>query len=242
MPPIKLYFLQASRCIRVAWNLCELGISDYEVKFAPRVNNAAPADFKQAAGGLGKFPTLVDADQVFYESGNICEYLCDKYDTAHRLLPPPGSPERYKVLQWVHASEATVMLHGLACLYARWNQQDGDVSKTIAGLSKNVIKDLDYLQAELEMSGGKFLCGDKLTVADIMMQFSARFILERELGTQGGKWPEIERWLEECENTEGYKRAWIMNHYILEELVGGMISPSSSSAEYQLSKPLAQEG
>ncbi|GIZ43513.1 hypothetical protein CKM354_000673700 [Cercospora kikuchii] len=206
MPPIKLYFLQASRCIRTAWQLHELGL-DYELKFAPRVNNAAPADFKQEAGGLGKFPTLLDDGNVFYESGNICEYLSDKYDTSHRLLPAPGSPERYRVLQWVHASEATFMLHSLACLYARWNQQDGDVSKTIAGLSKNVIKDLDYLQAELDKSGGKFLCGDKLTVADIMMQFSARFILERELGTQGGKWPGIEKWLAECEGTEGYKKA-----------------------------------
>ena len=83
MPAIKLYFLQASRCIRTAWQLHELGLN-YELKFAPRVNNAAPADFKQEAGGLGKFPTLVDDGNVFYESGNICEWA-NSFD-GHTIL------------------------------------------------------------------------------------------------------------------------------------------------------------
>lgn len=74
MAKIKLYFLQASRCIRIAWLLEELGL-EYDVEFAPRENNAAPADFKKKAGGLGKFPTLIDGDLVLYESGNIAELV-----------------------------------------------------------------------------------------------------------------------------------------------------------------------
>lgn len=69
---IKLHFLQASRCIRTAWQLNELGL-DYDVNFSPRENGVAPAAFKQEAGGLGKFPTLEDDGVIFYESGNICE-------------------------------------------------------------------------------------------------------------------------------------------------------------------------
>lgn len=75
MPKITLYFLQASRCIRTAWLLEELGL-DYEVKFSPRENGVAPAAFKKEAGGLGKFPTLIDGDNVISESGNITEYAC----------------------------------------------------------------------------------------------------------------------------------------------------------------------
>ena len=73
MPKITLWFLQASRCIRTAWLLEELGL-DYEVKFSPRENGLAPAAFKQEAGGLGKFPTLQDGDLRIVESGNIAEY------------------------------------------------------------------------------------------------------------------------------------------------------------------------
>jgi glutathione S-transferase len=49
MPPITLYFLQASRCIRTAWLLEELGL-DYELVFSDRVNQKAPEDFKLASG------------------------------------------------------------------------------------------------------------------------------------------------------------------------------------------------
>lgn len=96
-----LHFLQASRSIRTAWHLEILQIP-YEVKFSPRTGNNGPAplEFKEAAGGLGKFPTLEveyegnrdgegnggdgeDGDggdrerkrEFLYESGNICEYV-----------------------------------------------------------------------------------------------------------------------------------------------------------------------
>lgn len=97
-----LHFLQASRSIRTAWHLEILQIP-YEVKFSPRTGNNGPAplEFKQAAGGLGKFPTLeVEYEnenernggdggdggedggkekhrEFLYESGNICEYVLD---------------------------------------------------------------------------------------------------------------------------------------------------------------------
>lgn len=259
-----LHFLQASRSIQTAWHLEILQIP-YEVKFSPRTGNNGPAplEFKEAAGGLGKFPTLEveyegnggkDGDrkrEFLYESGNICEYvfypslipkektnhslrdlfffliskklsryLSDTFDpqnTLH-LLPPPGTPLRYKTLQWIHASEATFLLHGLACLYVQWHQRDGDVQKTLQGLSGNVVKDLDYLeghfreqQQEEGGGGGGYIMGGKnITAADIMMQFSVRFILMRELGTQGverGRWERVERWLELCEGTESYKKA-----------------------------------
>lgn len=107
----------------------------------------------------------------------------------------------------MHAAEATFALHGLAILYARWNQKTGDVAETEAGMAKNVSRDLDYLESTLKQSGGKFLFGDKVTAADIMMHFSAVFILARELGTKGQKWPGVEKWIGDCEGTEAYGAA-----------------------------------
>ena len=73
MSDITLYFLQASRSIRTAWLLEELGL-DYTLKFAERIGQRAPDDFKAASGNpLGKFPTLRDGTLTVYESGAISE-------------------------------------------------------------------------------------------------------------------------------------------------------------------------
>ena len=73
-PSITVFFLQASRSIRTVWLLEELGVP-YEVKFADRVKQKAPQEFKDAAGNpMGKFPTIQDGELTLYESGAITEY------------------------------------------------------------------------------------------------------------------------------------------------------------------------
>jgi glutathione S-transferase len=136
-------------------------------------------------------------------------YLCETYDKSNRLLPT-DPVQRNKVRQWVHAAEATFALHGLGILYARWHVIDapeGTVERAEERMSANVQNDLSWLESELSLSSGKFLCGDHVTAADVMMQFSADFILMRELGTQGKEWPNINKWLDACKNTDSYKRA-----------------------------------
>ncbi|KAK5118527.1 hypothetical protein LTR62_003042 [Meristemomyces frigidus] len=206
MPPIIVYFLGASRSIRIAWLLEELGL-EYEVRGAEREGNKAPQWMKDEVGGLGKFPVLKDGEVLVTESGCIAEYLCDKYDSAHRLLPAIGDPERYRILQWVHAAEATFMLHSLAILYTRWNQPDGDVKATEKNLAMNVEKDLAFFQSELSKTPGKFLFGDDLCVADAMMEFSLDFILTRELGVKAQEWPEVEQYVRGCQETGTWAKA-----------------------------------
>jgi glutathione S-transferase len=82
MPNITLYFLQASRSIRIAWLLEELGLP-YEVKAWERDGNAAPLEFKEQCGHpLGKAPTLRDGDMTIYESGAIAEYALPLYSLS----------------------------------------------------------------------------------------------------------------------------------------------------------------
>lgn len=133
--------------------------------------------------------------------------MCDVYDKQHRLLPPVGEQKRYDILQWVHAAEATYALHGLAVLYARWFQQGGDVQKTEDGLGVNVQKDLDYLEAQLGKSSGKFLFGNEVTAADCMMEFTLDFIFARDLGTKGKQWPKVEQYLKDCQATQSWQKA-----------------------------------
>lgn len=114
----------------------------------------------------------------------------------------------------MHAAEG-YLVHSLAILYVRWHQTSGDVAKTEQGLSADVIKDMDYLEAELGRSNGRFLRGDEVTAADIMMQFSAGNTLVRELGTTGRRWPRVEKWYANCEARPAYKRAVEKTGYIL---------------------------
>lgn len=134
-------------------------------------------------------------------------YLCDTYDKQHKLLPAPGDPKRYAILQWVHAAEATYALHGLAVLYSRWFQQGGDPAATEEKLSGNVHKDMDYLASELSKSNGKFLLGDQVTAADTMMEFTVDFVFARELGTKGKQWEKIEQYKKDCQATQTWQKA-----------------------------------
>lgn len=73
------------------------------------------------------------------------------------------------------------------------------------GLSVNVRNDLDWLEAEVKDRG--YLVGEGLTAADVMMGFSIEFILARKLGTEGGEWPGVRKWLENVQRREAYTRA-----------------------------------
>ncbi len=106
------------------------------------------------------------------------------------------------------------MLHALAITYTRWNapkhvHEAGDVETMEKGMSVNVQNDFNWLESELDRGSGKFLVGDEITAADVMMMFSVEFILARGLGTKGcdTKWPKTREWLQACKDTEAYRRA-----------------------------------
>lgn len=235
-PNITLYFLNASRSIRIAYLLEALKLP-YTLVSADRApNGLAPPDFKarireEAGQPLAKSPTLKDEDVVVTESGAIVEYLLEKYDVEGNLMPLSGQEgqaknNRAKVREWLYAAEGTLMLHAMAILYTRWKVPEDqanrqDLIRTMEeGLAVNVHNDFDWLESELRAQKGKgWLVSDGLTAADIVMQFSVQFIMERKLGVGGrseGKWPEVEAWLKRTEGTEAYRRAVERTGYTLD--------------------------
>lgn len=73
-PNITLYFLGASRAIRIAWLLEELALP-YKLEVSPRAaNGLAPPEFKaKIPTSLGKSPAIKDGEIVVQESGAIAE-------------------------------------------------------------------------------------------------------------------------------------------------------------------------
>ena len=134
-------------------------------------------------------------------------YLEAKYDKQHKLLAEDVAT-RFATLRWVHAAEASFMLFALPVTYTMWFGGDHEAAKEqiIKGLGKNIVAALTNLEEELQKSNGKFLIGEKLSIADIMVHFSVQFMLAR--GIDGGKkWTRLEQWLKDCEATEGYQKA-----------------------------------
>ena len=219
---VKVFFLQASRSIRAVWLLEELGIP-YSLDVNERFDyvKLAPQDFKDRCGSpMGKFPVVYDDDEQLIESGAILQHLCDKYDAKEgRLLPlmdfsnAKQTRERDDVIMWRHAAEGTIMLHGLAILYAKWQfpaelakKHPEAVEEMVGKLKPNVTNDLKWVERSLNENDG-WLVGGKLTAADIMMEFSIDFMLARELVAKKGDFPVVDKWLERCHQIDSYKRA-----------------------------------
>ncbi len=104
-------------------------------------------------------------------------------------------------------SIATKILRGLtACfqlLYARWRipkAASEHLPEMEKGLSPNIQNDLNWLESE--GAGRQCLVGNDVTAADILMGFSIESIFARKLGTEGGDWPNVRKWLEGLQQRE----------------------------------------
>ena len=73
-------------------------------------------------------------------------------------------------------------------------------------LSVNVHNDLNWLESELS-DGRTWLVGGDVSAADIMMGFNTEFMFARKLGTEGGDWPNVKKWLERVKGREAYLKA-----------------------------------
>ncbi|CCT71989.1 related to GTT1-glutathione S-transferase [Fusarium fujikuroi IMI 58289] len=211
-PDITLYFLNASRAIRIAWLLEELDIS-YKLVTSPRAaNGLAPPEFKaKIPTRLGSSPVIQDGDLVIQESGAIVEYLIESYDSASRLLPQE-TYARASVREWIQASEGTFMMNAVPIIMARMGMPKEAaqyVSGLEAAIAPRVHEAMQWFEAELESgpTKGQFIVGTGLTAADIMMGFSIECIFAMKLGTESQDWPLISKWLANIKERKAYRTA-----------------------------------
>ena len=175
-----VHHLENSRSQRILWLLEELGVA-YEIKFYKRdeKTSLAPPELLDVHP-LGKSPVVTDDDITVAESGAIAEYLLGKYDDGH-LLPAEGTPERRDCTYWLHYAEGSFQpLMLLSLIMNRIETAPmpffikpiakGIVAKVRGNfLASNVQRNLDFVESTLGKT--TWLCGDKLTAADIQMSF-----------------------------------------------------------------------
>lgn len=107
---------QNSRSFRCVWLFEELQIP-YELVYAKRENNRAPAHFK-AKHVMGKAPLLVleDGNTMVIESSAICEYVLHTSATPEQKQQYMGGGSEAQaaiVRSWASWAEGTLMTHAI---------------------------------------------------------------------------------------------------------------------------------
>jgi glutathione S-transferase len=77
----------------------ELGIAYELVRLDPSKGETRTAAHL-ARQPLGHVPALEDGDVTIFESAAICLWLAERHPEG-RLLPPPATPERARLYQWL---------------------------------------------------------------------------------------------------------------------------------------------
>ena len=149
--------------------------------------------------------------------------MLENYDTNHKLDGTSSKETRQKVLEFIHASEATIMLHCLAILYLRASApaatsppSSSTIDQMACALATNVRRDLDWLESELGKNGGEYLAGE-FSAADTMMIFGILFIFKRDLtcGKELSEWENLNKWVERCTSRESWKKAVEKTGFVL---------------------------
>ncbi|KAL8817928.1 MAG: hypothetical protein Q9223_003334 [Gallowayella weberi] len=229
---VVLYWLEKSRAQRILWLLEELKV-DYELKTYKRNNMLAPPEFKKVHP-LGKAPLLsVQAEGaseplILAESGLIIEYLIEHFG-------PSLAPKRYQegkegqvqgeTEEWlryryfIHYAEGTLMPFLVTALVLRTIREKSPffikpIANAITGnvetmfLTPNLENNFNFLESKIKSApdGGGYLCGSKLTGADIMLSFPLGASKGRA-GLTKEKYPALFEYVNRLEAMESNKKA-----------------------------------
>ena len=174
---MKLYEFAPTRSIRARWALQELGVS-----FEAVTVNLVAGEHRDprflAINPAGKLPVLVDGDMVLTESVAIVLYLAEKYPERGLIPADPG--QRAQVYRWLlfTATELEQPLWRIArhtMLYPEHQRLPGDVP-----IARQEFKAMAAVLEE-HMQGRRFVVGDGLTAADLVLAYTLDWADEIEL-------------------------------------------------------------
>ena len=210
---LTVHHLENSRSQRVLWLLEELGAPYEIVRYDrdPQTMLAPPA--LKAIHPLGKSPVITEDGEAIAETGNIVEYILERYG-AGRLAPLPGTPERRRLRYWLHYAEGSAMPPLLLKLvFGRLPAGAPGIIRPIANaiakraqssfIDPQLTMHFDYWEAELEKA--EWFAGAEFSAADIMMSFPLEAAADRGDARVGR--PKLAAFLKKIHNRPAYRRA-----------------------------------
>lgn len=178
---MKLYYAPGACSLAAHIVICELGLPHELVKVDLKTHTTEGGGDFYAINPKGYVPALeLEYDQVLTEDAVILQYLAElKADVS--LLPPAGSMERWRVLEWLNFISSE--LHkGLGTLFnpavtPEWKQ----------AVLERVSLRLDLVNQALK--GNAFLCGRHFTIADAYLFTIVNWTGFMKIDL--GPWPEL---------------------------------------------------
>ncbi|HYR33700.1 MAG TPA: glutathione S-transferase family protein [Burkholderiales bacterium] len=144
-----------------------------------------------------KVPTLVDGEVIIWESNTILRYLANK---AKSDLYPTDPARRTHVERWMDWQLASLNNPYLA-MFREAKLEPAKRSADFAAQQKDFGAQLSILDKAM----GKWVAGDKMTIADICLGPIAYRCLR--FGVELPQLPNLKRWDEAISSREAFKKA-----------------------------------
>ncbi|KAL6825840.1 hypothetical protein J3E69DRAFT_335151 [Trichoderma sp. SZMC 28015] len=243
-PKVTLHWLNQSRSQSLLWLLEELKIKfDVKLYHRNKETSLAPPELEQVHP-LGKSPVVVITPPgegaepiVLAESGHLAQYLCEHFPEGRRLVPQKwkegmegkigGETEAWLRNQYfLHYSEGSFMPYLVLSLVIGKLKQPPipfflrPVTTAVANrifasyIFPNIYRHIKFLDQQLRTSGGRYICCDHLTAADIILSFplfAAQGSFDSMGEWEGGSWktefPRVLEYIEQLGSEVGYKKS-----------------------------------
>lgn len=200
--PFTVHHLGRSQSERIVW-LCEELDLDYALERHDRRadNRLAPPEYK-ALHPMGTAPVISDGPVVLGESAAIVEYLLATRGNG-RLAVAPDQPGFAGYLYWLHFANGTLQ----PLVLQVWLLERAAASDDHPVLQAARRRfDLVFSTVDRRLGETRYLAGDELTAADIMLVFSLttrRLFKPYDLSP----WPNILAYLQRIGERPAYRRA-----------------------------------
>lgn len=162
----------------------------------------------------GRVPVLVDGDLAVWESSAIIRYLAAAYCSG--TIWPEDVRARAEVDKWMDWSQSRLYPENNRLFWrlVRTPEADQDAGKIAAGLAL-LNSHMEMVDTQLE--GKRYLCGDALTMADIIA--GATLYRYYEMPIERPQLSNVERWYDMLKARPSYQQAVMVP---FEELWGRM--------------------
>lgn len=198
---ITLFHCMSARSFRPLWTLEELGLP-YELRMLPFPPRMHAREYL-SINPLGTVPALFDGEVSMTESAAMCQYLCSK-DGPTPLSVQPGEPEYGSFLNWLHFGEATLTFpQTLVLRYGRFEPAERRLPQAAEDYRRWFLARLKGLVPAL--SQGDYLCGNRLTAADISVGYALMLADYLQLADQFP--PAVQAYWARLQAGTGYQRA-----------------------------------
>ncbi len=171
--PLTLYGAAASGSVAVEAALTLLGLPYDLVEGATWAEEAA-RDRVATRNPMRQIPTLVLPDgEVMTESAAILIYLAD-LDPAAGLAPSTTDPKRRQFLRWMlYVSSAIYALHWIKPDVTRIGAPASSRGSVVDAVHERIA--FCWATMDAQLSPGRYLLGDELTVLDLYVAVVSRF-------------------------------------------------------------------